>query len=122
MFAIRFGSAQSVCLQVIAAAGVLLGIQSAVLAVGWSDNFNDGSTTDGNPVTWLEDLGGSGFFPGSYDASSGDYVLDPADASPTGQMSALVPAFSFTDTYIRTQGTVLPDPSNPTVNKASGGW
>jgi hypothetical protein len=82
-------------------------------AAGWFDNFNDGSTTDGNPVMWLEDLGGSGFFPGRYDASSGDYVLDPDDFSPTGQMSALVPAVSFTNTYIRAQGKVLPDPAFP---------
>jgi hypothetical protein len=85
-------------------------------AAGWFDDFNDGSTTDGNPVTWLEDLGGSGFFPGRYDASSGDYVLDPDDfASPTNQMSALVPGaqYTFTDTYMRAQGMVLPDPAFP---------
>lgn len=87
-----------------------------VRAAGWLDNFNDGNATDGNPVTWLEDLGGSGFFPGSYDASSGDYVLDPAPGSPTGQMSALVPGMSFTDTYMRLQGIVLPDPNDPTMD------
>lgn len=86
---------------------------SAVLAVDWFDDFNDGSATDGNPVTWLEDFGGSGSFPGVYDASSGDYLLDPDPFSPTGQMSALVPAVSFTDVYMRTQGTVFPDPNNP---------
>ena len=82
-------------------------------AAGWFDDFNDGNVKDGNPVTWLEDLGGSGFFPGIYNASSGDYLLDPAADSPTGQMSALVPSQSFTDTYIRTQGIVLPDPNDP---------
>jgi hypothetical protein len=92
---------------------LLLGIHSEAYSAGWLDNFNDGSITDGNPVMWLTDLGGSGFFPGAYDASSGDLVLDPDDASPTRQMSALVPAFSFTDTYMRTQGKVLPDPNNP---------
>jgi hypothetical protein len=82
-------------------------------AAGWFDDFNDGNVKDGNPVTWLEDLGGSGFFPGIYDATSGDYLLDPDPGSPTGQMSALVPAQSFTDTYMRTQGIVLPDPDDP---------
>lgn len=88
-------------------------------AAGWFDDFNDGSTTDGNPVTWLEDLGGSGIFPGRYDASSGDYVLDPDDfASLTHQMSALVPGaqYTFTDTYMRAQGMVLPDPDLPDLN------
>ena len=92
---------------------LLAGGVGSVHAAGWFDDFNDGSTQDGNPVTWLEDLGGSGFFPGSYDASSGDYHLDPDDFSPTQQMSALVPAVTFTDTYIRAQGMVLPDPSLP---------
>jgi hypothetical protein len=92
---------------------LLIGSASSAHAAAWFDDFNDGSTTDGNPVTWLEDLGGSGFFPGRYDASSGDYVLDPDDFSPTQQMSALVPAVSFTDTYVRAQGMVLPDPEFP---------
>jgi hypothetical protein len=95
---------------------LLIGFASLVHAAGWLDDFNDGNAKDGNPVTWLEDLGGSGFFPGVYDASSGDYLLDPADSSPTGQMSALVPAVSFNDTYMRTQGKVLPDPNDPLNN------
>lgn len=100
----------------IAAFMCVLAVSVPTFAAGWIDDFNDGSTQDGNPVTWLEDLGGSGFFPGSYDASSGDYVLDPAPGSPTGQMSALVPGMSFTDTYMRTQGIVLPDPNDPTMD------
>ena len=98
---------------------IALLVSAAPLAhsAGWLDDFDDGSTTDGNPVTWLENLGGSPFFPGRYDASSGDYVLDPDDfASPTGQMSALVPAVTFTDTYMRAQGMVLPDPDLPDLN------
>ena len=81
---------------------LLIGTASFAQAAGWSDDFNDGNTKDGSPVTWLEDLGGSGFFPGTYDASSGDYVLNPDDSSPTGQMSALVPGpqYTFTDTYM----------------------
>jgi hypothetical protein len=78
-------------------------VNPRLLAVGWSDNFNDGSVTDGNPVTWSQDL--LGFFPGNYDASSGDYSLSGAV---TGQMVTWVDGVSFTDSYIRTQGVVLP--------------
>jgi hypothetical protein len=99
--------------QQLAILAIVLGIAPAARAVSWFDDFNDGNVKDGNPVTWLEDLGGSGFFTGTYDASSGDYFLDPAPDSITGQMSALVPAVSFTDTYIRAQGIVLPDPDDP---------
>lgn len=81
-------------------------------AYGWTDDFNDGSVTDGNPVPWILDLGGSGYFPGTYDASSGDFLMKPAVISPTSQMSAMVP-ISFGDTYVRAQGKVLPDPGNP---------
>jgi hypothetical protein len=83
-------------------------------AAGWLDDFNDGSATDGNPLTWLEDLGGSGLFPGDYNASSGDYVLKPtADGVDSSIMISLVPTTTFSNVYMRTQGTVLPDPSNP---------
>ena len=81
-------------------------------AAGWMDDFNDGSITDNDPVTWITDLGGSGFFPGDYDASTGDLRMDPAVDSQAGQMSALVPEI-LGETYVRTQGKVLPDPSNP---------
>ena len=79
---------------------------TAARAVAWMDDFNDGSVTDGNPVTWVEDLGGSGFFPGTYDASTGDYRL----INPSGdenQMISFVPT-SFSDVYVRTQGVILP--------------
>jgi hypothetical protein len=118
MLATQIRSVQSALLQLFAAAGILLGIQSVVLAVGWSDNFNDGSVTDGNPVSWLNDLGGSGLFPGDYNASSGDFVLTPQpDGTNSSIMISLVPSVGFTDVYMRTQGIVLPDPLNPTVNK-----
>jgi hypothetical protein len=92
----------------------MLGIASAAHAAGWFDDFNDGDVKDGNPVTWLEDLGGSGLFPGDYDASSGDYVLTPAaDGTDESIMLSLVPSVTFTDTYVRTQGIVLPDPNDP---------
>jgi hypothetical protein len=114
MLATQIRSVQSALLQVFAAAGILLGIQSVVLAVGWSDNFNDGSVTDGTPVTWSQDL--FGYFPGTYDASSGDYAMSNPGASDADIMISWVDGVSLTNTYIRTQGIVLPDPLNPTTN------
>lgn len=67
-----------------------VGFAEAAQAAGWRDDFNDGSITDNNPVTWITNLGG--FFPGSYDASSGDLVMTPeVDGSDASQMSGLVP-------------------------------
>lgn len=84
---------------------------SAAFAAGWYDDFNDGSITDNNPVPWITDLGG--FFPGTYDASSGDFKMTPiVDIGNDNQMSGFVPT-NFTDTYVRTQGIVLPDPNDP---------
>jgi hypothetical protein len=89
-----------------AALGLLLIAPSAARAVAVMDDFNDGSVTDGNPVTWVEDLGGSGLFPGTYDASTGDYrLIDPN--GPFNQMISFVPT-TFSDVYMRTQGLVLP--------------
>jgi hypothetical protein len=100
----------------VAALGLLGFAPQAAIGAGWSDDFNDMSITDNNPVTWVTDLdfggGPSGFFPGIYSATSGDFLMDPDDLSPTGQSSALVPV-SLGDTYIRTQGTVFPDPNDP---------
>jgi hypothetical protein len=79
---------------------------SAASAVAWMDDFSDGSATDGNPVTWVEDLGGSELFPGTYDASTGDYrLIDPT--GPFNQMISFVPT-GFSDVYMRTQGVILP--------------
>ena len=94
---------QSNRLRLLAILTIQLGINPTTHAAGWSDNFNDGSVTDGNPVTWSQDL--FGFFPGNYDASSGDYSLGSAL---TGQMVTWVDPVSFTNSYIRTQGIVLP--------------
>ena len=104
---------------VVATLGLFVGAAPAVYGAGWFDDFNDGSATDGTPLTWVRNLGepvDGGFFPGSYDASSGDYILTPAEFSPTDQMSAVIPTTTFTDVYMRTQGKVLPDPLNPEVN------
>jgi hypothetical protein len=83
-------------------------------AAGWFDDFNDGSATDGNPVSWVEDLGNVGLFPGIYDASSGDYVLkgEVNDGTDQSTLVSFVPT-PFTDVYMRTQGIVLPDPNDP---------
>ncbi|HEY3392970.1 MAG TPA: hypothetical protein VGK58_09700 [Lacipirellulaceae bacterium] len=95
---------------------LLVGFAPSAHAAGWFDDFNDGSATDGNPVTWIENLGLSNNnppFPGDYNASSGDYVLTPApDPADDNIMSSFVDE-SFTDVYMRTQGIVLPDPNNP---------
>ncbi|MBL9162159.1 MAG: PEP-CTERM sorting domain-containing protein [Planctomycetaceae bacterium] len=96
----------------VAALGFLGIAPQTASAAGWMDDFNDGSITDNNPVPWITDLGGSGLFPGAYDASSGDLLLDPSDDSPTQQSSAFVP-IALGDTYIRTQGKVFPDPNDP---------
>lgn len=100
------------------------GFVSVSQAVAWEDDFNDQSITDNNPVTWITNLGqpdhepGS-FFPGVYSAATaefpGDLLMDPDPDSPTGSSSAFVP-IPFTDTYIRTQGKVLPDPLDPENN------
>jgi len=96
---------------VAAVLGLLGFAPSAASAAGWSDNFNDGSITDNNPEVWMTNLGG--FFPGTYDASTGDLVMTPPiDLGNDNQMSAFVPT-GFTDTYVRTQGIVLPDPNDP---------
>lgn len=79
---------------------------SVAHAAGWIDNFDDGNVVDGNPVTWVENL--AGLFPGTYDASSGDYRLGNAQNS-SGTMVAFVPDVSFADTYIRAQGVLLPN-------------
>jgi hypothetical protein len=96
---------------------LVMGFAASAKAVSWSDNFNDGSIIDGTPVTWITNLGSpdhepGSFFPSIYDASSGDLLLDPDDDSPTGSSSAFVPV-GFANTYIRTQGKVIPDPNDP---------
>ncbi len=75
-------------------------------AVNWFDDFNDGNAEDGNPVTWtFNELGAT---PGTYDASSGDYILSNADGA--DENSSLLPTVNvdFTDVYVRTQAAVLP--------------
>jgi hypothetical protein len=94
--------------------GLLLIAPSAARAVAFLDDFNDGSVTDGNPVTWVENFDGAfgPAFEGTYDASTGDYrFIDPNPA--TNQMISFVSGMSFTDVHIRTQGLVVPNPVDP---------
>jgi hypothetical protein len=87
---------------------LVLAVQSAASAVSITDDFNDGSVTDGNPVTWMQNP--LELFPGTYDATSGDYKLaDPN--GPINQMITWIGSSSFTDVHIRTQGTILPGAS-----------
>jgi hypothetical protein len=96
----------------VAALGLLALMPQAATAASWADDFNDGSITDNTPVPWITNVGG--FFPGSYDASSGDFVMTPiVDIGTDNQMSGFVPTNFPADTYVRTQGIVLPDPNDP---------
>ncbi len=101
--------------QVAAFLGLLGFTPTTAFAAAWADDFNDGSITDTNPVTWITNLGGAGPFTGTYDASSGDFLMDPDDSSVTGTMSAFVPTV-FGDTYIRTRGIVMPYPDDPSFD------
>jgi hypothetical protein len=74
-------------------------------AVSWFDDFNDGNAEDGNPVTWTYNE--SGGVPGTYDASSGDYILSNPGGSSDDSLIATVNT-NFTDVYVRTQAVVLP--------------
>jgi hypothetical protein len=75
-------------------------------AAAWSDDFNDMNISDGNPVTWNTNL--LGIFPGTYDASSGDFSLSRPGSGNNNQLGAWVDNMSFGDTYIRAQGTIVP--------------
>ncbi len=88
---------------------------SLAYAVSWSDDFNDGSVTDGNPQTWGQNP--HGMFNGNYDASSGDYVFSsPGDGNGDGNpnndpLVTWVDTANFTDLYMRAQGIILPGPA-----------
>jgi hypothetical protein len=98
---------------VASACALILCLQTSGRAASWLDDFNDGSATDGNPVTWIENLGGAGPFFGDYNASSGDYVLTPVvDGVDDSTMLSVVPV-PFTDVHMRTQGIIKPDPNDP---------
>jgi hypothetical protein len=86
----------------------LFAFNSAASAVGWFDDFNDGSVLDGNPQIWSKQDIGNPPSPGTYDATSGDYrLMTPGDPN-TNTLTTWVDNMSFTDTYVRAQGLVLP--------------
>jgi hypothetical protein len=68
------------------------------------DTFNDRNASDGMPVTWVPVPG----FPGTFDASSGDYFLAPSDEA----IVATVPEYDLHDVSIRSQFRIL-HPSPP---------
>lgn len=104
---------QSLCRVVLGLALASIG-QTAAWAAGFLDDFEDNNVTDGNPVTWVEDLGGSGLLPGTYQASGGSYnFIDPS--GPSDQMISFVNGQAFSEVHIRTQGVVVPNPLDPSV-------
>jgi hypothetical protein len=82
-----------------------IGLVPRAGAAGWSDNFNDGNAEDGSPVTWTYNE--IGFTPGNYDASNGDYTLSAPGNTNNDSLLASV-GVNFTETYVRTQASVLP--------------
>ncbi len=83
-----------------------VGVAPMASAVGWFDDFNDGNAQDGNTVTWT--FNEIGFTPGTYDASSGDYILSNPDGA--GDNDSMLPTVNvnFTDVHVRTQAVILP--------------
>jgi hypothetical protein len=88
---------------------LLLGTALFAQAAGWSDDFNNGSITDGNPVTWGTNP--LGFFPGNYDASSGDLQLSAPGGGNNNQLVAWVDSLTSESLYVRAQGVILPGPN-----------
>src|SRR5688572_20932746 len=96
-------------LRLLASLTSLMAVAASAQADGWSDDFNDGSVTDGNPVTWGQNP--HQLFPGNYDASSGDYALSAPGNGNNNQLVSWVDTPVFTDVYIRTRGVVVPGPA-----------
>ena len=69
------------------------------------DDFEDGSATDGAPVTWSPVSGNTG----SYEVIDGDFVL--THPSNNEEMYSIVNQYTLADTSIRTQARLIP-----------GGW
>jgi hypothetical protein len=88
---------------------LVISVASLAHAAGWSDDFNDGNITDGNPVTWGTNP--LGFFPGTYDASSGDLHLSSPGGGNNNQLVAWVDSLNSESQYVRGQGVILPGPN-----------
>jgi RNA polymerase sigma factor (sigma-70 family) len=101
----------AVCLALVLGVGLLGGtsasnflpglIGTASAATIFFDDFEDGSATDGSPVTWRPWTEGSAAN-GTFDASTGDFVLNPqSDVNSLG--AVLDPAVNLANFSIRTQ-------------------
>jgi hypothetical protein len=90
-----------IALLVIVCLWSMIGRQS--LAQSWFDDFVDGNSTDGMPVTWLVDAVAQG----SYNVIDGDYVAAGSNPNIGDEvMSAGVPGAIFGDVSIQTQAKV----------------
>jgi len=67
-------------------------LTAPVSAQNWRDDFEDGSATDGTPVTWTA----SPAFPSEFEVIDGDLVLTMPDGAPQPITSARVP-INFAD-------------------------
>jgi hypothetical protein len=108
---------RSVLLRSLIALLLAVSMAPVARAVSWFDDFNDGNAEDGNPVTWTYNE--SGFTPGIYDASSGDYVLSNPGGSSDDSLVATVNT-NFTDVHVRAQAVVLPGMSPEQVGGTLG--
>lgn len=109
------------CRGLLAFLALALAAQSSVQAAGWYDDFNDGSATDGNPVTWQSNA--SGYFPnGVLNASTGDYVLSSPDDGDDNSVIEASVNMNFTDTYVRTQAVVMPGEQPEQIGGTLGVW
>jgi hypothetical protein len=88
---------------------LLIGTALVAQAAGWSDDFNDGNITDGNPVTWGTNPLGA--FPGNYNPSSGDLHLSAPGGGNNNQLVAWVDSLTAESLYVRAQGLILPGPN-----------
>ncbi|MCP4256533.1 MAG: hypothetical protein GY774_03290 [Planctomycetes bacterium] len=81
--------------------GLTLVCSVATGGIVFRDDFEDGSATDGAPVTWSPVSG----FAGSYEVIDGDYVL----TRPTSyeEMYSGVDQYTLADTSIRTQARLI---------------
>src|SRR5687767_14939808 len=89
-------NSRSKSLRLLTSMALPMALATSARAAGWSDDFNDGSATDGIPVTWsFNEVGAT---PGTYDASSGDYTLSNPGGGSGSVLLPSVPA-AFTDVY-----------------------
>jgi hypothetical protein len=96
-------------LQLSISLSLIIGTGLVAQAAGWSDDFNDGNITDGNPVTWGTNPGG--FFPGTYDVSSGDLQMSAPGGGNNNQLVSWVDSLNSESQYVRAQGIILPGPN-----------